>query len=66
MQPAEMQMQPLANAPTNMTRDEAAAHLRCHARSIDRRIDEGVIKAVKIGRRVLIPKAEIQRLLSGA
>ncbi|CAG1770342.1 hypothetical protein BAC2_00979 [uncultured bacterium] len=56
----------LADAPTNLTRAETAAHLRLHERSIDRRINDGTIKAVKIGNRVLIPKSEVQRILAGA
>jgi excisionase family DNA binding protein len=34
--------------------------------TLNRRIDEGTIRALKLGRRVFVPKAEIDRLLSGA
>jgi excisionase family DNA binding protein len=54
----------LDQAPTNLTRAEAAAHLRVSARSIDRRISDGTIKAAKIGARIVIPKSEIARLLA--
>jgi excisionase family DNA binding protein len=33
--------------------------------TINRRIADGTIRAVRIGRRVLIPAAEVERLLSG-
>jgi excisionase family DNA binding protein len=33
--------------------------------TINRRIADGTIRAVRIGRRVLIPATEVERLLSG-
>lgn len=49
-----------------LTRDEAAAALRVTPRTVSEWIKSGKLKAVKPGRRVLIPREEIDRLLRGA
>ncbi len=47
------------------TRKQAAAILHLSERTLDRYVVEGRIEVVKCGpRRVLIPEAEIRRLLS--
>lgn len=45
------------------SRSEAAALLGCDLSTIIRRIDDGTLRSVKLGRRVLVPAAEIARLL---
>ena len=45
------------------TRPEAAEALRVSLRTVDTLLAQGAIKARHIGRRVVIPKTEIQRLL---
>ncbi|MBO1436893.1 helix-turn-helix domain-containing protein [Meiothermus sp. CFH 77666] len=42
---------------------EAAMVLGIHTNSLSRYVKHGQIRAVKLGKRVLIPKAEVERLL---
>lgn len=44
---------------------EAAALLGVHPVTLRRLIKRGQIKAARVGRRVLIPQAELARLLAG-
>ncbi len=53
----------LESAPTNLKRAEAASLLRIHVRTLDRRIADKTIMVTRVGRRVLIPKAQLQKLL---
>lgn len=46
--------------------DEAAAVLRVHPNSIYSRIREGSLGAVRIGRRLTVPKIAIQRMIDDA
>jgi excisionase family DNA binding protein len=43
--------------------DEAAKLLGVHKATISRRIHEGKIKAIRLGGRVLVPPASIQKIL---
>lgn len=47
------------------TRAEAAALLLLSRSTFDRRCREGSIRTVRIGRRVIVPAQEIERLLAG-
>lgn len=42
---------------------EAGRRLGIHRRSVVRAIQRGELRAVRLGRRVLVPRAEIERLL---
>ncbi|MDY3560225.1 excisionase family DNA-binding protein [Gemmata sp. JC673] len=42
--------------------DEAAAYLHISARHLQRLIDASKVRSVRLGRRRLIPDAEVQRL----
>lgn len=44
---------------------ETADMIGMSLRTLVRRVDDGTIRAVKVGKRVLIPAAEVERLLSG-
>jgi excisionase family DNA binding protein len=44
---------------------EAAAELGVHHLTLRKAIARGEIRAVRVGRRILIPKTEIERLLDG-
>lgn len=44
------------------TREQAAKILHVHIRTLDSSIKNGIIKAEKIGRRILIPKKQITRI----
>jgi len=44
---------------------EAAAELGVHHLTLRKAIARGEIRAVRVGRRILIPKTEIERLLEG-
>lgn len=46
-----------------LTRLEAAAVLRASDQTIDRRIKEGELAAVRVGRRVLIPRESVEAYL---
>ncbi len=50
--------------PGVMTRAEAAAHLKKHTASIDRWIEQGKLKAVKIGRTKLVFVESVRKLLA--
>ena len=56
---------PIEELPMLLTRQEAADFLRKHVRSLDRLIAQGKIKAVRVGGSVLVPRAEMERILSG-
>jgi excisionase family DNA binding protein len=45
--------------PRPMTRKEAAEYQRCTTRTIDRRIASGELKAVRIGRTVLLDAHDV-------
>lgn len=49
-----------------LTRQEAAAVLRISLSSLDRMIEEGVLRVRRIGRRVLIPVTAINKLAEEA
>ena len=42
-----------------MTREEAAAHMRCSTRTVDRLIESKELPARKFGRRVRIRRADV-------
>lgn len=65
MEAIEVQTATLNELPTNLTRAEAARFLRKHVRSLDRLIASGALMAVRVGGSVLVPKAELARLLAG-
>ena len=56
----------LAELPDTLTVDEAGRVLRLGRNSMYEGIRRKEIPAIKIGRRLLVPKAGIERLLSGA
>lgn len=47
-----------------MTRLEAAAVLRASDQTVDRRIREGAIAAIRVGRKVLIPRGSVEEYMS--
>lgn len=49
--------------PLMLTREEAAKRFRVGKKTISNWICDGKLKAVKIGRRYLIPESELLRLL---
>ena len=55
----------LANQPERLaySRESAAEALDCSLRSVDKLIEQGELKAQKVGRRILIPYAELERLV---
>lgn len=53
-----------SSEPATLTVVQFAHHLQCDAKTIHRRIKKGIIKAVKIGRLVRIPRSELERLLT--
>lgn len=57
---------PVAADPTRkaLTIPEAALELRISERSVARRVADGAIKSVLIGRRRLIPATEVARVLA--
>src|SRR5437016_1239261 len=55
-----------SSLPPLLTRQEAAAALKCSCKSIDRRIRSLELHAVKNGSRVLIPRLAIVELLGGS
>lgn len=61
------QVQPAApSAPVTMlTVKEAAEYLRCSDSLIYAQMKDGRLRGVKVGRRRLIPMAEIDRLIAG-
>jgi excisionase family DNA binding protein len=48
-----------------LSRHQAAAVLGVHVNSIDRRVADGSLPAVKLGARTLIPRAAVEALLAG-
>jgi excisionase family DNA binding protein len=48
---------------TVLTRREAAGVLKVSTRTIDRLLDRGALRAVRIGRSVRIPKTELERFV---
>lgn len=42
---------------------EAAQSLGCHPDTLRRKANAGELKTIRVGRRVLIPSAELQRIL---
>lgn len=46
-----------------MTRREAADALRVSLRTIDYLLEQGKLRARRIGRRIVIPRAELEHLL---
>ncbi|MCA8916615.1 MAG: helix-turn-helix domain-containing protein [Planctomycetes bacterium] len=54
-----------AESTAALTREEAARHLRISKRSLDRCIARGELRAILVGRRVLVPSSELARLLEG-
>lgn len=51
--------------PLAYDRGNAAKVLRLSVATLDRRVADGTIRAVKIGHRVVIPGQEINRILAG-
>lgn len=51
--------------PSHLTREETAVRGRCSRDSVDRAIKTGALEAVKVGKRVLIPRAACARWLEG-
>jgi excisionase family DNA binding protein len=51
------------NAPHLISVAEAARRLSISRRSLERRIAEGLIERIKIGRRTLISAAELERFI---
>lgn len=47
------------------SKDEFAKELRVSRDSVDRAIRRGEIQVVRFGRRVLIPRSELERILTG-
>jgi excisionase family DNA binding protein len=56
----------LAELPDVLTVDETMRVLRIGRNNVYDRIRAGTIKSIRLGRRVLVPKAELLRLLGGA
>jgi len=52
-----------SNPPANMTKTEAAAYLRISLRHLENEIRACRIQALRIGRRVILRKADIDRRL---
>ncbi|AZI56959.1 DNA-binding protein [Nakamurella antarctica] len=48
-----------------LTRTEGAEVLDVDVRTLDRAIEEGTFPAIRIGRRVLIPREQFIRILDG-
>ena len=53
----------MENSPILLSIEEAASTLRLSPWTIRRHLTEGKLKAVRIGRRVLLEPAELQRLV---
>lgn len=60
-----MQTQDLENLPDVLTVDETAAVLRLGRNTVYEAIREGCLPAIRIKRRILVPKAALKRFLSG-
>ncbi len=50
---------------TGLTPEEFGAAVRWHPETIRRCIRQGRVKALKLGRRFLIPRSELDRVMSG-
>ena len=48
----------------NLTRAEVAAFLRCSVDTVDKRIADGSLPAIKYGRRVLIRREDVAALMA--
>lgn len=48
-----------------LTREEAATAGRCSRDTVDKARRTGALESVKVGRRVLIPRASVERWLDG-
>jgi excisionase family DNA binding protein len=61
-----LQMEVLDTMPATITIDEAAAVLGVSRNSAYSAVARGEIPAIRIGRRLLVPKAALERLLESA
>lgn len=48
-----------------MTLAEVSKYLGCDPRTVGKAVEEGTIKSVKIGRRVLVLRAPLEQMLRG-
>lgn len=55
-----------ASLPTMLTRDQIARELNVTTRTIDNLLSRSVIRSVKVGSRVRIPRAELERIVEAA
>lgn len=63
---AKVQEQEMQDKQTEaLTREAAAARLQTSLATLDRMIKAGKIKAVKMGKRVLVVASEVERILRG-
>jgi excisionase family DNA binding protein len=53
-----------AEPTAGLTRAEAAAQLRVTSRHVDSMLASGELQCVRLGRKVIIPRSEIDRLLT--
>ena len=60
MSPVITQQLPTDGRPFDII--EAAQFLRVHPNTIRRRITDGTIRHVRIGKRIIIPNSEVRRL----
>jgi excisionase family DNA binding protein len=58
-----MTIDEIRNLPRPALRTDVASVLGCDVRTVDRAIEEGVIRAFRIGRRVFIPVIPLVQLL---
>jgi|GEM_PF-638293 len=58
-----VQVQTEANEPLVLTLQEAAVKLKVCSRTVRKRIAEGTLPGIKMGRRVLVPLAPLNRVL---
>jgi excisionase family DNA binding protein len=56
-------LQTLSNEKLAFSVNESAEILSIGARTVWRMVEEGTIRAIRLGRRVVIPKSELERLL---
>jgi len=56
----------MADAPQFLNRQEAADELRLSLSSLDAALARGEIRSVRIGKRILIPATELERLIAEA
>jgi excisionase family DNA binding protein len=62
----EQRPAPQPEGPARLTVGEAAEQLRCSTRQVRRMLARGQLRATKLGRRVLISRAELERALREA